>query len=124
VLNAIEGHLVSGYADGGDMPTKPLELVPGAREDAEAFLIDRVETHERLERVGRLVNGFESPFGLELLTTAHWVVVHEGAQTDRDVIDRAHHWGPQKQQFSVRQIGLALEALSAERWIAPVTKAH
>ncbi|MYB56945.1 MAG: hypothetical protein F4X51_11185 [Gemmatimonadetes bacterium] len=29
VLNAIEGHLVYGYADGGDAPDKELELVPG-----------------------------------------------------------------------------------------------
>ena len=34
VLNAIEGHLVSGYADGGDAPDKELELVPGALDDA------------------------------------------------------------------------------------------
>ena len=30
VLTRIEGHLVSGYADGGDAPRKQLELVPGA----------------------------------------------------------------------------------------------
>jgi hypothetical protein len=35
VLTQIEGHLVSGYADGGDDPQKQLELVPGAVEDAE-----------------------------------------------------------------------------------------
>lgn len=34
VLHAIEGHLVSGYADGGDAPNKQLKLVPGAIEDA------------------------------------------------------------------------------------------
>ena len=31
VLNAIEGHFVSGYADGGDEPDKQLKLVPGDR---------------------------------------------------------------------------------------------
>ena len=34
VLNAVEGHLISGYADGGDDPNKPLELVPGAYEES------------------------------------------------------------------------------------------
>ena len=38
VLHAVEGHLVSGYADGGDAPDKQIELVPGAVQDAEAFL--------------------------------------------------------------------------------------
>ncbi len=41
VLSAVEGHLVSGYADGGDAPEKELALVPGAIEDAEAFLADQ-----------------------------------------------------------------------------------
>jgi hypothetical protein len=30
VLRAVEGHLVAGYADGGDAPDKQIELVPGA----------------------------------------------------------------------------------------------
>lgn len=33
VLTAIEGHLISGYGDGGDAPDKQLELVPGAVAD-------------------------------------------------------------------------------------------
>lgn len=33
VLNAIEGHFISGYADGGDAPEKELRLVPGAIAD-------------------------------------------------------------------------------------------
>src|SRR5439155_6254079 len=36
VLRAVEGHLVAGYADGGDAPDKQIELVPGAMKDAEA----------------------------------------------------------------------------------------
>ena len=37
VIKDMEGHLISGYADGGDDPTKPLALVPGAMEDAAAI---------------------------------------------------------------------------------------
>ena len=43
VLKAVEGHLISGYADGGDDPTKQLELVPGAIPDARASLQDDAE---------------------------------------------------------------------------------
>ena len=71
VLRAIEGHLVAGYADGGDAPDKPLTLVPGAVDDANAFLEANALTRERFDRVGRLVEGFETPFGLELLATVH-----------------------------------------------------
>jgi hypothetical protein len=35
VLQAIEGLLISGYADGGDVPDKQLQLVPGAVTDVQ-----------------------------------------------------------------------------------------
>jgi len=45
VLRMVEGHFVSGYADGGDARDKQLELVPGAIRDAKHFwhLIARPE---------------------------------------------------------------------------------
>ena len=80
VLLAIEGHLIAGYADGGDAPTKQLALIPGAVQEATAFLQSHADTNARFDRVTQLVEGFETPFGLELLSTAHWVTAHDGAQ--------------------------------------------
>jgi O-acetyl-ADP-ribose deacetylase (regulator of RNase III) len=120
VFNAIEGYLVSGYADGGDNPEKELELVPGAVADAEAFLrdSDRQGTIVRSERVGDLVEGFESPFGLELLATVHWVVTREGATSVEQAVSRVHAWNVRKQQFSRRQIEIAFQTLHAKGWLA------
>ena len=117
VLRTIEGHLVSGYADGGDMPDKQLELVPGALEDAQAFLKNTAETRTRVERVSDLVEGFESPFGLELLSTIHWVVSNEQVQTVDDVVAQTYAWNDRKKQFSRRQIKLAVTVLSDKGWI-------
>ena len=117
VLNEIEGHLVSGYADGGDKPGKQLELVPGAIEDATAFLENKVDTKTRFKRVSDLVEGFESPFGLELLSTVHWVVAREQARASDDVIARTYAWNERKRQFSRRQIGIAFDVLSEKGWI-------
>ena len=117
VLNAIEGHLVSGYADGGDRPGKELELVPGAIEDARAFLGRHPETHERFNQVADLVEGFESPFGLELLSTVDWVVRKEGARLLDNVVRRTYAWNERKRQFSQRQIGIAFDVLSEKGWI-------
>ena len=119
VLNEIEGHFVSGYADGGDDPFKPLELVPGAIEDAEAFLADRTETRDRLRRVADLVEGFESDFGLELLASVHWIIEHGTAGPVDDVVARTHAWNERKRRFSPRQIALARDVLADKGWIAP-----
>lgn len=118
VLNAIEGHFVSGYADGGDAPDKQLELVPGALKEAKAFLQDKTGTQERFERVSALVEGFESPFGLELLSTAHWVATHETASDLDNVVAQIYAWSDRKKQFSSRQIGLAFDVLSRKGWLA------
>ncbi len=118
VLKAIEGHLVSGYADGGDNPDKELELVPGAVKEAETYLSDNQDTVSRFDRVGKLVEGFETPFGLELLSTVHWVVRHEGASSADEASDRVHGWNDHKKRFSTRQIGIAFDRLESNGWIA------
>lgn len=118
VLRDIEGHLVSGYADGGDAPDKQLSIVPGATSEAEAWLSAHPITLERFERVGRLVEGFETPFGLELLATAHWVMAEEGADEARDIERATHEWAPRKRKFTSAQIELAAHRLRAEGWVS------
>jgi O-acetyl-ADP-ribose deacetylase (regulator of RNase III) len=112
VLNAIEGYYVSGYGPGGDQPDKPLELVPGAVDDARAVLAERPETRARFERVARLVEGFESPFGLELLATVHWVTTREGAISEEETVAATYAWDNRKRRFSTQQILLARRVLA------------
>jgi O-acetyl-ADP-ribose deacetylase (regulator of RNase III) len=117
VLKAVEGHLVAGYADGGDAPDKQLELVPGALDDARSFLQDKTETVCRMNKVFELVDGFETPFGLELLSTVHWVVTHEHADSLDDIVTKTYAWNDRTRQFSRRQLALASEVLSRNGWI-------
>jgi hypothetical protein len=118
VLLAIEGHLIAGYADGGDVPYKQLALIPGAVQEATTFLQSHTETHARFDRVTQLVEGFETPFGLELLSTVHWVIVHDGVQSLAEVAQAVHEWAPGKWQFTQAQITLAAERLHAYTWLS------
>ncbi|AWG33156.1 type II toxin-antitoxin system antitoxin DNA ADP-ribosyl glycohydrolase DarG [Burkholderia cenocepacia] len=117
VMTAIEGHFLAGYADGGDDPEKELALVPGAEEEATRFLADSAETRKRFDEVADLVAGFESPFGLELLSTVHWVAKAEPTASVAEITKRVHAWGDRKLQFTPRQIRLATEVLSKKGWI-------
>ena len=117
VLRAVEGHLLSGYADGRDAPDKQIALVPGAVRDAEACLEGHSVTRDRFDRVAELVEGFETPFGLELLTTVHWVVTREGAASPEQVVNRTYAWGDRKRRFSPQQIRLALDVLAQRSWV-------
>lgn len=116
VLREIEGYYVSGYGTGGDEPKKPLELVPGAVDDAHIVLTAHPDSLKRFERVAELVEGFESPFGLELLATVHWVA-REGATSEEDMVVKTYAWGDRKRQFSKRQILLAKRVLAERGWI-------
>lgn len=117
VLNTVEGHLISGYADGGDDPEKSLELVPGAIEEANLFLEGHAETCRRIDRVIDLVEGFESPFGLELLASVHWGVMNDNIRTMENLVRYTHEWNVRKRKFSKRQIELAVDVLSHKKWI-------
>ena len=116
VLNAIEGHLVAGYDDGGDAPDKQLKLVPGAVEEAERFLQQHADTRSRFDKVTALVEGFESPFGLELLATVHWIMTRNTPAGVDDVVAQTYAWSPRKRQFTPRQVGIAIEVLAQKGW--------
>ncbi len=118
VLSHIEGHFISGYGDAEDRPDKPLELKSDAVQKAEKFLSGLTETRQRFERVAQLIEGFETTYGLELLSTVHWVVTKEEALTEENTIEKVRAWNQRKQMFEPRHIRLALKRLSDERWIA------
>src|SRR5205823_4811136 len=118
VLQAVNGHLIGGYSADGDAPAEQVTLMPGAVERAEEFLAAHPETGERFARVAQLVDGFETPFGLELLGTTHWVAVNEGTADEQEAtIERFYAWGPTKAQFTREQIELALERLQDGGWL-------
>lgn len=117
VLHDVNGHLIQGYTGGGDAPTEQVTLMPGAIGKADSFLSAHPETHKRFDRVGELVEGFETPFGLELLATAHWVAVNENAHTDQAITDAFYAWNSGKAQFAPEQIAIAVGRLREGRWV-------
>lgn len=119
VLQEVEGYFISGYADGGDNPEKQLELVPGAVEEATKVLAQDADVRARFDRVANLVEGFETPFGMELLASVHWVVTKDNAGTAEETIAKIHDWNPRKRQFSDRQICIALDVLNRKGWLQP-----
>jgi hypothetical protein len=129
VLNAIEGHYISGYGDAEDRPDIQIEVMPEAWVRGEEFLENHPETRERFDRVVRLIEGFETPFGMELLTTVHWVATRKGASNAEEAIARTYEWGPRKAMFTQDHIRAAFDVLSQHGWLggpgaAPVNGAH
>lgn len=116
-LNQMEGHYIRGYGDAEDRPGKPIELIQGAWPQAEAFLARHPETRERFDRVATLIAGFETPYGMELLATVHWVTRHEGASTAAEAIEKTYAWSPRKRSLAEGHIRAAWSALDRRGWL-------
>ena len=118
VFNKIEGHYIRGYQDGGDAPDKQIHMLPGAIEKAKELLQQQEPTHQRFERVSRLVEGFESAYGLELLATVYWVINRESASTTEQVLAKVHAWNQRKLQFTSKQVEIAHQVLVGQGWVS------
>ena len=118
LLSLVEGHFITGYGDAEDEPNKPIELLPGIAQAASTFIQEHPETQLRFERVAKLIHGFETPFGMELLATVHWVCTKEGARTADEAVERTYAWNERKRNFDKKQIALAYEILGSQNWIS------
>lgn len=124
VLKAIDSHYISGVGDfsGGSEIT----ILPGALDQANDFIKSNHEheLHERVERVARLIDGFETPYGMELLATVHWVGVHNPkSRTDDEAVNAVHKWNDRKRAvFNKEHIKIAWQRLESQGWLQPVGK--
>jgi O-acetyl-ADP-ribose deacetylase (regulator of RNase III) len=119
VLELMEGHFTRGYGD-SQRPDAEIELLPGAVEAADDFLTDHCESASRLTRVAELIQGFETPYGMELLSTVHWVCTHNipKAATSNAAGQFVQDWNERKRDmFRPEHIRVAYERLRELSWI-------
>ena len=117
VLSRIEGHFVIGYGAGDDRPDTQIEALPGVWERAEQYFETHPETRDRFDRVGDLISGFETPFGMELLSTVHWVASREGAKEVDETIRKTYAWSDRKRAFTESHIRTAWSVLDRQGWL-------
>ncbi len=120
VLERIEGHFIRGYGD-SQHPDTEIELLTGAVHQADAFLADKEQSRARLERVNSLITGFETPYGMELLSSVHWVSRYATPPaTDVDsAVQRVHAWNERKlKMLKAPHIRRAWDRLREEDWLS------
>ena len=117
VLNVIEGYFITGYSDASDNPEKQIELKPNIIKAANDVLKAHAETTSHLERVADLINGFETPYGMELLSTVHWVATRNKAITSDKVVLETYAWNSRKHMFQEKHIHVAFNTLVRKGWI-------
>lgn len=119
LLIRMEKHFTQGYGDGMDIPTKTLELLPGAVSEAENKLLLKPATSRRIERVASLIDGFEDPYGLELLSSVHWVMREDPAARDdaQAAVIAIQDWSDRKRRkLKPEHIHKAWKRLRDQAW--------
>ena len=118
-LNSMEGHFIRGLGDG--VVEAEIEPVEDALAEAEEFVKanGHAALEKHVERVAQLIEGFQSPYGMELLATVHWVATREaGVHTFDQVLGAVKSWNERK--ASIMQdahLRAAWTRLSEQRWL-------
>jgi len=119
VLNRLEGHYLRGFGDASkNTPDTQIWLLPGAEAEAEEYLNQKPETLARFDKVAELIDGFETPYGIELLSSVHWVATFENHLSEDAAVDGIRSWSRRKASlFPEKHIRLAWQRLHEESWI-------
>ena len=121
VLERIDGHFITGFGDRDQR--SQISVLPEARVAAEEFLegeTDKDIATTRLSQVANLITGFETPYGMEMLATLHWVAKeNQAAQEDVNAaIDGVQNWSERKKKlFSPAHLEKAWQRLHDSGWM-------
>jgi O-acetyl-ADP-ribose deacetylase (regulator of RNase III) len=132
LLHRFEGHFTLGFADGRNEPDTQIQFLLGAVEEADHFLESNAEASreslQRLVRVAEVIEGFESPYGMELLATVHWAATRElgrpniGNMCETDWVSLRRvieEWSPRKRKLmKPEHIHLAWRQLTKHGWLS------
>ncbi len=120
----LEGRYIKGYGDGcGGLNSGWAQImtVPAVLPEVRNYLADYPTVMASIERVERLVTGFETPLGMELLATIHWIITRENPNAGCDIemlTSEIGKWARRKAKlFKPDHIEMALSRLREEGWI-------
>lgn len=121
-ISHVEGHFVHGYGDGSSGSRATLTLDTNAIAQAHELLDSNTEFQVALDRLTQVVDGFEFPYGVELLATVHYVVKSQDKPpTVDEVVSKIGAWSQRKGRiFKREQAALAYDHLVTTAVVEPV----
>jgi O-acetyl-ADP-ribose deacetylase (regulator of RNase III) len=124
LLISFEGHYITGLVQGSTKPQTPITLKPNALPEADQYINSNKakfeDNNKSISKVLELISGFESPYGMELLSTVHWTIKHENYEptNEEGIIRHIQRWNSRKKQImKPEHIKIALKRLEATGWV-------
>lgn len=118
-LDSLEGHHLTGLGDRSARVTEfaPINLILDSVDAAERLVNDHPADLQRLTSLLELLEGFETPYSLELLATVHFASGHEPKTAEpADLADRVVSWSLRKaRMFTAKHVELASTRLADQQ---------
>jgi O-acetyl-ADP-ribose deacetylase (regulator of RNase III) len=112
VLYAVNGYYLKGYEQKDAKHFEPLEMIVDKAPEIRSYIKNKLtpEEQDRLQKVAALIDGFESPYGLELLATVDFLI-EENNTFDAEVITQKLWSDRKKDMFHKQHIAMAIQHL-------------
>lgn len=114
VLYAMNGHYLRGFEQKDTKPFEPLELMIDKRPEVERYIESHLSKREldSIQKVSSLIQGFETPYGLELLASVDFLKSTGTPPNTADIEKKMETWSNRKKRlFSKDHIEMALKTL-------------
>jgi O-acetyl-ADP-ribose deacetylase (regulator of RNase III) len=120
LVQDMEGSFLSGYSDGSHvaLDLTPIEPTAWGSALADELMKDQYPELDEsvISPILNMIHGFENPFGLELLSTAHWVACENPSIPVAELTAKFRSWSERKSMtFSDFQIHTAYSHVLADR---------
>ena len=110
VLERIDGHFIKGVGDG--VVASEIRPTDGAVAEANDYITNFFpELKQHITKVNELISGYETLYGLELLSTVHWVIKNENVNTFEEAVEHVHNWNKRKKTMQPNHIKAAWNRL-------------
>lgn len=109
-------HYISGYTS----EDREVVVTSGTYAAADEYLKSKdVGVSDAIKRLSLLIEGYESPYGMELLASVHFLSVAEGITTQPDMSRALESWNDHKRaSFPEPAVTAALERLKEDGFIS------
>ncbi|MFI3184742.1 MAG: macro domain-containing protein [Methylococcaceae bacterium] len=117
-LDRMDGHFIRGLGDG--VVESEIAPVQDALLEAQLYIeqSQKQELLQHIAKVAELIEGFQSPYGMELLATVHWVATREQANNPAKAIPAIQAWNERKRHLmKPAHIEVAWQQLATYGWV-------
>ena len=94
LLDYLDGLYIEGMKHKNAKPFDPIKIIDEKLSEVNSFVQEKLEPKhkENLNKVLKLIEGFESPLGMELLSTVDYIINTKGSIDPVSIIKEINNW--------------------------------